>query len=192
MPKQIALTIVAAIAISAALPTGGYAATYNLDIASNGTLLSSPVGTVDITSTGTTLTYEFNLSSGTLSTVYLDVSGNVSGLSTNGTWSGDQGATTNVLGTFTDSLSCLHVGRGCGSELTVTFTGTDLVANDTLFDGDLEMFSAANTSTGLFGDTPVPTAPLPAAFPLFAGGLGALGLVSLRRKRKSVSSRSDS
>jgi len=31
--------------------------------------------------------------------------------------------------------------------------------------------------------------PLPAAFPLFATGLGALGLLGLRRKRKNISGR---
>jgi hypothetical protein len=34
--------------------------------------------------------------------------------------------------------------------------------------------------------TPVATTPLPAALPLFAGGLGALGVFSWRRKRKAA------
>ncbi len=36
------------------------------------------------------------------------------------------------------------------------------------------------------GNAPVSTTPLPAALPLFAGGLGALGLLSWRRKRKAA------
>jgi hypothetical protein len=54
-------------------------------------------------------------------------------------------------------------------------------------------FPAVNTSNGeltftsvdlTFSSSPIGTTPLPAAFPLFATGLGALGLFSLRRKRK--------
>lgn len=71
------------------------------------------------------------------------------------------------------------------TELTVTFTGSDLAANYTLLDGDIQMFSAANTSSGLVGDTPVVT-PLPATLPLFAGGLGAVGFLSRGRKRKKT------
>ena len=41
--------------------------------------------------------------------------------------------------------------------------------------------------TGLTGSfTPVGATPLPAALPLFATGLGALGLLGWRRKRKAA------
>jgi hypothetical protein len=40
---------------------------------------------------------------------------------------------------------------------------------------------------GVTQDTPVPSeTPLPAALPLFAGGLGALGLLGWRRKKKAA------
>jgi hypothetical protein len=39
----------------------------------------------------------------------------------------------------------------------------------------------------LISDVAVPSVPLPAAFPLFATGLGALGLLGWRRKRKQLS-----
>jgi hypothetical protein len=58
------------------------------------------------------------------------------------------------------------------------------VADYTLL-GGIQIFSAANTSNGLIGDAP-PTTPLPAALPLFAGGLGMLGLLSRRKKAKKA------
>jgi hypothetical protein len=119
----------------------------------------------------------------------MDVSGGVSSLSTNGSWSADQGTSTIALGSFTDTLIC---NSGCGPELTAIFSGTDLVANYTLLNGDIVGFSAANTSNGFFADNeeaPIVT-PLPAALPLFATGLGALGLLGWRRKRKAVAARS--
>lgn len=39
---------------------------------------------------------------------------------------------------------------------------------------------------GTFGDVPVSATPIPAALPLFAGGLGVLGFVARRRKRAAV------
>ena len=41
-----------------------------------------------------------------------------------------------------------------------------------------------STTASLFSFTPVGAVPLPAALPLFATGLGALGLLGWRRKRK--------
>ena len=72
--------------------------------------------------------------------------------------------------------------------MTVTFLGLNLAANFTVSDGGIQMFSAANTLPyGLVGDAPPPPAtPLPAAFPLFATGLGAMGLLGWRRKRKNA------
>ena len=182
--KQSSLTIVFAVALSAGLPNIGHAATYSLDVASNGSILASPVGSVNITDTGTTLTYQFSLTSGTLSAVYMDVGGNVSGV-TNGFGTSNLGSTTNALGTFLDTFNKPVLQQG-NSTLTVTFTGSNLVADYTLL-GGIQIFSAANTSNGLIGDTPpAPTTPLPAALPLFAGGLGMLGLLSRRKKAKKA------
>ena len=47
-------------------------------------------------------------------------------------------------------------------------------------------FRCAIVSGGV--TAPVAETPLPAAFPLFATGLGALGLMTWRRKRKAVAS----
>jgi uncharacterized protein (TIGR03118 family) len=61
------------------------------------------------------------------------------------------------------------------------------------FDSDGLFFSAAltvpdfNTVGGLFGEIrPTAPTPLPAALPLFATGLGALGLLGWRRKKKAA------
>ena len=43
-----------------------------------------------------------------------------------------------------------------------------------------------STTASVFSFTPVGAVPLPAALPLFATGLGALGLLGWRRKRKAV------
>jgi hypothetical protein len=57
--------------------------------------------------------------------------------------------------------------------------GTDVVTYD---------FTLASGGTSNIGtvDIAVTTTPLPAALPLFAGGLGALGLFGWRRKRKAA------
>jgi hypothetical protein len=47
-------------------------------------------------------------------------------------------------------------------------------------------YSAIGTSGGSVTVTPVSTTPLPAALPLFATGLGAMGLFGWRRKRKNA------
>ena len=183
MSKQTSLTVVFVAALSVGLPSVSHANSYLINVDSGGNFIS-PVGTVGITSDGTPLTYQFNLTSGNLSAVYMDVSGSVSALSTDGSWSADQGASTTALGSFTDTLIC---NSGCGPELTAIFSSTNLVANYTLLNGDIVGFSAANTSNGFFADNTAPSAvPLPAALPLFATGLGALGLLGWRRKRKAA------
>jgi len=189
MSKRQGLVAFLAVALSAGVPNIGYAATYSLDIGSSGNDLPSPVGTVNITGGGTTLMYQFDLTSGSLSTVYMDVTGSVSGVSDTYGSATDLGSTAtatvvpgSVLGTFTDTLH-LSLLEQSATELTVTFTGTNLAAGYTLLDGDIEMFSAANTSNGLVADTPA--TPLPATLPLFAGGIGALGLLMRRRKQNA-------
>jgi hypothetical protein len=56
--------------------------------------------------------------------------------------------------------------------------GTDVVTYDFMTSG-----GTSNIGTV---DIAVTTTPLPAALPLFAGGLGALGLFGWRRKRKAA------
>lgn len=56
------------------------------------------------------------------------------------------------------------------------------------FDPNALYFTAGinNGLDGLFGEIQVAATPLPAALPLFAAGLGALGLLGWRRKRKTA------
>ena len=62
---------------------------------------------------------------------------------------------------------------------------TDTLMLDQAIPGtDLMWFADTDTGLNLLGDNP-PT-PLPAALPLFATGLGALGLLSWRRRRKGA------
>ena len=182
MLKYTNWTIAFAVILGMSSASVSHAATYNLNVAYDGSILSTPVGTVDITGNGTTLTYQFELTSGSLSAVYMDVTGTVSSVS-DGVGTSDQHATVppTSLGNFTDWFGIPLSQRG--PDLTVTFTGSNLAAGYTLL-GNTEMFSAANTSFGFFGDTP--TTPLPATLPLFAGGLAGLGLLAKRRKRKSA------
>jgi hypothetical protein len=160
-----------------------HTSTYNLDLDSTGSSINS-IGSVSIISNTRrdTLTYTFTLNDrhNSLTEVFLDAG-------PGGTARHDLGSTTNSLGTFTDSFAA-H-----GRRFSITFNGTD-VANSTLGLAEA-MYGAVLTTKGLFGDgTPLgpqvpagdPT-PLPAAFPLFATGLGAVGLLGWRRKRKSVS-----
>ena len=91
------------------------------------------------------------------------------------------------LGVYTDPLSVFFVNNGA-------------ISIAIFFDiGPTGIFSFRNISTGIIGEllvpggvggtgpvtfTPVAEVPVPAALPLFATGLGALGLMAWRRKRK--------
>ena len=150
--------------------------TYDLDIDSAGSIVAPPVGTVTITSNSKadTLQYKISLTDGSkLTGVFMDAGG--------GTIR-DQGSVLNSLGTFTNSFSA------SGKSFTVTFKGTDM-AHFTL-NGFTEIFAGVNTTKGLFADAFIqlsaPTAvPVPGALPLFVSGLGAMGLLGWRRKRKA-------
>jgi hypothetical protein len=203
--KRAGLRVAVAAAVSAGLTAIGHAstvhaitatATYNLNLDANGTFIP-PVGTVTIVSniTKDTLTYTFNLfdRKNSLTQVFLDAGA---------TARHDLGSTTNSFGTFTDSFTAR------GRKFSITFSGT-IVADFLSRDG-YDMYAAVATVKGLFGngasadggtgsttnllDPPVilsapdaPTAtPLPAALPLFATGLGAIGLLGWRRKRKAA------
>jgi hypothetical protein len=95
------------------------------------------------------------------------------------------------LGVFVESLTVTLVTPGPSSrgiDATGTITGGG-------FDPTPVFYSAAYTQNGgpgaqinaSFNDstTPPSTTPLPAALPLFATGIGAMGLIGWRRKRKS-------
>jgi hypothetical protein len=190
--KQSGLTLIIAAALTAGLASGGHASTvhskaittttsiYNLNLGPDGSSIA-PVGTVTIVSNTKkdTLTYTFNMFNHKtgLTEVFLDAAG--------GTARHDLGPVTNSLGTFTDSFAAK------GSKFSVTFNGTD-VADFTLGPAAATLiFAGVNTTKGLFGDAApapgapdTPATPIPGALPLFVSGLGAIGLLGSRRKRK--------
>jgi hypothetical protein len=101
---------------------------------------------------------------------------------------------TTAAGTFTETLTSFIANRATPNALTLVLAGTllgpggidqpafaILNANEVGGPGNAVDWSLTNTSTL------VSTTPLPAALPLFASvGLGALGLIGWRRKRKQI------
>ena len=100
---------------------------------------------------------------------------------------------TTVAGTFTETLTSFIINRGTPDAITLVLAGTltgpgginqdafaILNANQVGGPGFAVNWSLTDTSS-LSGT------PLPAALPLFATGLGALGLLARRRKRKAAS-----
>jgi hypothetical protein len=186
--KQSGSTLIIAAALSAALANIGHASTfistttYSLNLGPTGSPLPSPVGTVTITtnSRSDTLNYNIRLTNGgKLTGVFLDAG-------TGGIAPHDLGSTTNSLGSFTDSFAA-H-----GRSFSVTFKHTDLAVSTLGPGGAALIFAGVNTTKGLFGDAlpgtptiPSDPTPIPGALPLFVSGLGAIGLLGWRRKRKA-------
>jgi len=114
-------------------------------------------------------------------------SGNVGTLASDMTKSWTTGA-----GTFTETLTSFIINRGTANAITLLLAGTltgpggisqdaFAIVNANQVGGPGNAVNWALTDTSTLGATP-----LPAALPLFATGLGALGLLARRRKRKSV------
>jgi Protein of unknown function (DUF642) len=104
---------------------------------------------------------------GTTSTVDVDINGSLF-------LAAENSCTTTCTSTLTWQL------------FTTTFTATSTSTVLAFLNGD----PSTDTSNGLdnitLTATTIPPTPLPAAFPLFATGLGALGLFGWRRKRNST------
>ena len=106
---------------------------------------------------------------------------------------------TTALGVFTENLIVSLVSPGAtslGIAATGTITETTLISGSLLTSAPV-FYSAAYTQNGgpgaqinaSFNDSttaPPSGTPLPAALPLFATGLGAMGLLGWRRKRKKA------
>ena len=114
-------------------------------------------------------------------------SGNVGALTTDMTkqW-------TTAAGTFTETLTSFIINRGTANAITLLLAGTltgpggisqdafaIVNANQVGGPGNAVNWSLTDTST--LGATP-----LPAALPLFATGLGALGLLAARRRKQKA------
>jgi hypothetical protein len=87
------------------------------------------------------------------------------------------------LGTAISGWSCTYNGsNNCESDETFTISGTPYAYYDVgSLNGDVLLAGFdASVSLGKTGTTPIP-----AALPLFAGGLGVIGMFTRRRKRKN-------
>jgi hypothetical protein len=209
------IAFAAAAIASVGLMSAGHATTYNLDVCGgNGLCPGGAVfGTVDIEGGGSSLSYTFDVTNGgdlhfgggnSIDTLLMDVSGTITNTSfSNSSFSFASDSTPNGdgLGSFTTAFKCSNAGTGgaCGTEVTVTFTGSSLAAGFTTTGGqniyagaDVTcVFSGSSTcshdpgfQTGAVGATLAAATPLPATLPLFAGGLGFVGYLT-RRKRSS-------
>jgi hypothetical protein len=99
---------------------------------------------------------------------------------------------TTVAGTFTETLTSFIINRGTPDAITLLLAGTltgpggisqdaFAIVNANQVGGPGKAVNWSLTDTSTLGATP-----LPAALPLFATGLGGLGLLARRRKRKAV------
>jgi hypothetical protein len=85
--------------------------------------------------------------------------------------------------TLNSPINSVTITGGPSSTPSYVLDNVYLASGTYLLDNYLESTFDPNYAV-LF--TPVSSTPLPAAFPLFAGGLGVLGFVSGRRKRKAA------
>jgi hypothetical protein len=99
-----------------------------------------------------------------------------------------------TLGNFTETLTTIdYIGRGAPNAIVVILEGLltnpDLTTTQVFFELNANQVGGPGHSVNWSGTqsttNPNPV-PLPAAFPLFATGLGALGLLGWRRKRKPL------
>ena len=100
---------------------------------------------------------------------------------------------TNTTGPFCPSPSCIWTGTTDGSftyDPPSNFTGTvffivqGALTDPPQYNGG-GSFDGTNAVTDSIVVTGAPATPLPAALPLFATGLGVLGLLGWRRKRRA-------
>jgi hypothetical protein len=137
----------------------------------------SPLGPYTVTTSGDVTTYGPSFTSFTVTGFVTD------------TFSGGT-----LFGTFTDSGTVsggvstgtldLIITGGTGAYL--GYTGTETETATVLADGTF-----TGTGTGSLTFTSLSTTPLPAALPLFATGLGTLGVLARRRKRKKAAALAD-
>jgi len=78
----------------------------------------------------------------------------------------------------TDQINSCNVKADC-----LKYFGSSTVSDVASYQSGLDLYSAKNINDP--GGWTVTTTPLPAALPLFAGGLGAMDLLGWRRKRKN-------
>jgi hypothetical protein len=87
--------------------------------------------------------------------------------------------------TLKSPINSITITGGPSSAPSVVLNDVYLAAGTYLLDNYLETVPSDPNYAVLF--SPVSSTPLPAALPLFAGGLGAMGLLGWRRKKKEAS-----
>jgi hypothetical protein len=96
-------------------------------------------------------------------------------------------AQTGAMMTLSNISGTVNLGPGAPST-EIAFTPTSSInGNATQFNNGVQGLATGRSLTQAFsGATPPPPVPLPAALPLFATGLVALGLLGWHRKRKAA------
>jgi len=126
------------------------------------------------------------------------IAGNLVSLTSPVTYgSGSSGSTsltktwTDAFGTFTETMTSFTADRSSANAITLDFAGT--LTSTSGINEPAFMILSANQVGGpghvvgwTLTNTSVSPTPLPAALPLFATGLGAMGLLGWRRKRKAA------
>jgi len=104
-------------------------------------------------------------------------------------WSTAAGATLNLPSKLTSPDGSTYSSTGEGAHQSTTPSETDLVTLSNGASFDVNFFNAQDwdiTPGVSFTNIDASPTPLPAALPLFAGGLSVIGLLGLRRKRKAA------
>ena len=206
-PISLLLGAVALLASSIALPTAGNAVTFDLTSDHcEGGCGTAPFGTVSVTQAGANVNLVVDLANGPPNTVSWaqvgDADFQLFKFNATGVAVGDISVTQTFLGNtlqanfgtfngdgtgpFSLGISCTTCGNG---NLGITSDLVFSIANATIAE-----VTAANNLGNIFvadvldttGNTGPVATPLPAALPLFASGLGALGLLTWPRKRKAA------
>jgi hypothetical protein len=160
---------------------------YQFDTSVSGTV--AVAGEVDVSVSGSTATFMVSLPTGyTFTQLAFDLTGGTVGA---GAYTIDPNANANYnkgklwpnFGPFNTTLS------GSFSN-TLTFTVSDFAGlfNVTVSGAPIWFVAAGVTNggtSGIIAADSVATTPLPAALPLFASGLGTLGVLGWRRKKKA-------
>ena len=208
--KSKLLAVAASVLLASALSAPANATTYQLDVFGTTSTSVYLCGTIG-SSCGTVTTEQFaggyhvaiethtpdNAFGFSLSSVFMQVEGPFSLTLPTSWWRAWNWSTDPVhtpLGSFVGELTCLPSSPdSCGFAHWINF---DILTSGELLGNEAGIVFAVLLANGASGPTPdyigaqyvAPplVTPLPAALPLFATGLGALGLLGWRRKRKAV------
>jgi hypothetical protein len=168
------LTVAAATAFMAPASNPAHANTYTLTLTDSAAPAYSGAGTLVISGSPTTGEYCLSASC-TPGDTLTSLSFTIDGIYT---FSTSLSGASGVSATFTGGvLTALGFDQTVGTNQFHMPAGGNLEYSFEQYDGP-EYYT-----TGLVTDPPVSATPLPAAFSLFAGGLGLLGLFGRRKKR---------